>query len=188
MGGGPSGLIKNMEDELAAGNVPNTPQFQKKRTDELIAQNLAAREADLAKGRARGQELFGEGSLGRVGSERSADIQDVIARRRANLEGFTPEEKSAMEAEAIGGIGQSSQTALRQLRGVQGAQGLRGGTAAAQQVGVLQNAANQEALARRDLFLKNMGAKREGLGQFEQSVSLPPISRNSSISGLLSIV
>lgn len=163
MGGGPSDAeIEKKEKHQAAE--------QKRRSQELVDQFQSARDVDLAKGRARGQEEFGEGSLGRLNAERNADIANVIARRRAALEGFSPEERNAMESQAIGGINQSAQSALRQLRGVQGAQGLRGGTAAAQQAGVLQNAANQEAQARQNLFLQDVAARRGALDSFEQGV------------------
>lgn len=131
----------------------------------------AAREADLAAGRARGQEMFSEGSLGRVRSERSQDINDVMARRRANLEGFTAEEQNAMRDTNLKAIQQAAQGQMRSLRRDQARSGVRGATASAQMAAAQK--ANQGVIAdqERELFLKQMDARRQALGQFEQSAT-----------------
>lgn len=137
----------------------------------LRAELEAARERALEKGRARGQELFGQGSLATRGlEERKASFEDILAQRRAQMQGLTPEEQSALEQQALGGISTGTQTALRQLRGVQGATGLRGGGAAAQQAQILQEGQKQTAQAQQDIFLKNIAARRQALSEYEQTV------------------
>lgn len=131
----------------------------------------SSRESDMAKGRARGQELFGEGKLGRVNEARSADIQDVISRRKAMLEGYTPDEKAAMRDENIRSMQRQTEGQMRALRGAQAASGVRGATASAQNVQLAKGQQEQSRQMERDLFLKNADAKRAALGAFEQSAT-----------------
>lgn len=123
---------------------------------------------------AKGQELFGkefkEGALGRLDVERTADVSDVIKRRRAGLEGLSAEENQALRERAGKGIERGTQTALRQLRGIQGARGVRGGSAVARQTGVLRAGIEAKAGVERDLFIANIAQKRQALGAFESSI------------------
>jgi hypothetical protein len=137
----------------------------------LAEKYSVAREGDMAKGRARGQELFGEGKLGRINAERSADISDVIARRKSMLEGYTPEEKNAMRDENIRSMQRQTEGQARSLRGAQAASGVRGATASAQNVQLAKGQQDQSRQMERDLFLKNADARRAALGAFEQSAT-----------------
>lgn len=131
---------------------------------------VAAREGDLAKGRARGQELFGEGSLGRLGADQTSAINDIMTRRQSMADkGLSAEENNALRDSMNAGINQNEQTQLRQLRGIQGATGVRGGLAGSQQAQVLANTAANKANTERDLFLKNIEAKNQALGDLEKS-------------------
>lgn len=130
-----------------------------------------AREADMAKGRARGEEIFKEGALGRVNEGRSADIQDVIARRKANLAGFTPEEQAAYREKNLSAVNQAAQGQLRAMRGSQAASGVRGATASAQRKALAKDFGAQAAQNERDLYLSNINQRREALGQFEKSAT-----------------
>lgn len=163
MGGGPS----DEEKQKAAQAQAQAQQAIKDRSKELLGEAQAAREADMAKGRERGNELFGEGALGRVSAERSADIADVVARRKAALSGLTPEQQNALQSQALAGIQQGTQTNLRQLRGIQGAQGIRGGAAAAQQANVLNQGLVQRANAERDIFTDNINRQAQALNSLE---------------------
>jgi hypothetical protein len=145
-------------------------QFQSM-ADQRAAAMAAAREQDMAKGRARGEELFKEGTLGRVRQDRSQDIQDVIAQRRANLQGFTPEEQNAMRENNLKTIQQSAAGNIRALRGQQAASGIRGATAGAQIASAQRASQANVADTERELFLKQMDAKRSALGAFEGSAT-----------------
>lgn len=134
-------------------------------------QNAAARAADLAKGQARGEQIFGNQALGRVDASRSADMQDVLARRKANLGGYTPEEQQAMREQNMGSILASQKMGARDLARQQARSGVRGALAANQMQA--QNLASQGQLAdqERQLFLQNIANKRDALGQYEQSAA-----------------
>lgn len=151
---------------------------KKKRKQELmdqqfdtdLAKTKAAREQDMAEGRKRGDELFSEGSMGRIEAGRPTEIASIIDQRRQQLSGFTPEEMNTMEGKANKGIGEAEYLAQRTLRGQQGRLGLSGG-AAAQQVGSISRAANKaRAESDADLFLKQIDAKRSALNSYESSV------------------
>lgn len=126
------------------------------------------RSEDIAEGRQRGQELFGELEA-RTQEERTKDFMAQLERRRqAATQGLTPEEQSALQSQALGGIARGAQTQLRQLRGVQGAAGVTGGLAAQQAGRVLGQAQQQAAQAQQNVFLQNIAARREaeeGLAQ-----------------------
>ena len=167
MGGGPA--VDPVEQ--ARRQEEERQRAAAQRQQELLDQARKGREEDLAAGRARGQELFGQGSLGtRTQDEISGDFADIIARRKAALDGLTPEERNALESQALAGINQATQTQLRQLRGIQGAQGLRGGIASAQQAQALQQGQQAAAEAQRDIFLQNIGARRQALSDLENTI------------------
>lgn len=137
--------------------------------------NEAEARAALKRDIATGKELFGgdfkEGNLGRLSTERSAEMADIIARKKAGLEGFSSEEAQALRERGGQEITRSTQTALRQLRGLQGASGVRGASAVAGQAGILQAGQAAKANVERDLFIQNINQKRQALGDLESSVS-----------------
>ena len=131
----------------------------------------AGREADLARGRERGQELFGrEQFFVRDRGDIQADTEDIIARRRASLEGFSPEERNLLREQATAPLMQQQATALRQLRGAQAQSGVRGGLAGAQQAGLISQQAGQRAGLERDVALANIQRRQEALGDFESTI------------------
>lgn len=123
---------------------------------------------------ATGQELFGgdfaAGKLGRLEAGPSADVQDIIARRKAGLEGLSAEENQAIRERGSQSIDRSTQASLRQLRGVQGATGQRGGSAVANQARILQAGQGAKANVERDLAIQNIGVKSQALGAAESSI------------------
>lgn len=129
----------------------------------------AQREADLAAGRARGEELFGNEALGRVGAQRSADIAEILAQRKAQLGGFTPEEQQAMREQNLGAVMQGQQAGARDLARQQARSGVRGALGAAQQAAFQQATQQQLANQERDLFLANIAEKRGALDKLEGS-------------------
>jgi len=102
--------------------------------------------------------------------QRSSDVEDIIARRRAALEGFSAPELNVLESRRLEDIGRAEETALRRLKGVQSEQNLRGGLAGAQQSSLLQEGARQRAALGQELFLGNIAERQRALGEFEQTV------------------
>jgi hypothetical protein len=131
--GDPLGDIKKkMQAQLDLQSPENQTRIQNERFNTQLAAARKARNEDMAEGRARGEEIFKEGNLGRVRADRSADTADIIARRKENLKGFSQEEQNAMKEGALKTLDQNAQTSARQLALQQARSGVRGATAAAQ--------------------------------------------------------
>lgn len=160
------------ESQLGAMNEERRIQAMQEAQAKFMAQAKAQREEALAQGRARGQELFADGSFGtRAQPLIGEDYATIIQKRKDALSGFSPEEQNAMQSQVMGGINNAQQTQLRQLRGIQGASGLRGAQASAQQQSVLQQGQKQKAEAGQNLFLQNIAARRAALGEFENTIN-----------------
>lgn len=113
------------------------------------------RNKDLEAGRIRGQQQFGEGSLGRID-------QATIDALRNQAGGFSNEEQNAFREQNLSTINQANQGNLRQMRIQQAAQGVRGGQATAQIAKMRNDQGAQIAQSERELYLKNIDAKRAG--------------------------
>lgn len=144
-------------------------QLDLERQQQLTDQNTADRNKDLAAGAARGKELFGDGTLGRVDATRAGEVADIIKQRQANTAGLTPEEQNAFRDQNEAAINNNTQTNLRAMRGAQGANGVKGGLAVAQQAQAYRDNAAQKAGVERDLYLKNIDLKRSALDSLEKS-------------------
>lgn len=168
--GDPLGDIKKkMQAQLDLQSPENQTRIQNERFNTQLAAARKARNEDMAEGRARGEEIFKEGNLGRVRADRSADTADIIARRKENLKGFSQEEQNAMKEGALKTLDQNAQTSARQLALQQARSGVRGATAAAQSASLQKGLAGAKADQERELFLQNVNQKRAALDALEGS-------------------
>ena len=117
--------------------------LEQARTQKKLDQSRGEREKDLAAGVARGKEIFADGSLGRL------------------AEGYSNEEMNAMRDNNLGTINAGGKANLRALRIQQAAQGVRGGQATAQVARAKADQQGQLIGSERDLFLKNIDARRD---------------------------
>lgn len=161
---------KKYAKQLAAQKTAAQESADAKYRERRLEEVTSARDKDLAAGRKRGEEVFGEGSLGRVSAERSADIADVVAKRKAELSGMAPEEETLLRDQALSRINQGSQTALRRLRAEQGASGVRGPLAASQAARILTDAGSQKAQLESDLLGKKLDLRRQALDKLETTL------------------
>jgi hypothetical protein len=173
VGGLAGGLVGNKKQndnkkKAAAAAVIEKDRLAMVEGDKL-AQIQRGREQDLASGKARGAELFGNNALGRVNEGRSADVASILAQRKANLAGFTPEEQGSMRDQNMKQILAGQQAGSRDLARQQARSGVRGGLASAQQGAMQMAGQGQLADQERQLFLENIAQKRGALDQFEQS-------------------
>ena len=153
------------------------------REKELAAQEnkQQSRQERLKTGIEFGKEIIGEGSLGRadegldriktaVGEGRQADVDQIIEERRKMLGGLNDDETRILRARSEKEISRTEETQRRRLQAIQNIAGVRGGTAASQQLAVLQQGQAQRTAFERDLILANRSAQERSLGAFEQSV------------------
>jgi hypothetical protein len=143
---------------------------QAMREQALRSQAEQSRQADMAAGRKRGEELFGNNALGNIEGRRAAEVADLINQRKSQLGGLSQEEQNAFRSQALGGIQQSQQDQQRQLMARLGASGLRGGAAAAQQANLAKEALKQQAQAEQNLFTQNIDRRRQALDAYEGSM------------------
>lgn len=150
------------EAELARIKAENEAQMAK------AAQTGNLQAADAQRGISFAKETlgFGEGTLGRLDSGAQQGIAD---RFRDLSQGMSAEELQANRDKAGEQINRSTQTMNRQLQGLQQRQGIRGATAASQQLGILSQGEDRKADFERDLFLKDRGARMEGLQNLRQA-------------------
>ncbi len=128
------------------------------------------RNLDLKAGRDRGQEIFGNQALGRLDTSRSSDVADILARRKEQLGGYTPEEQQAMREQNMAAIVNTQKAGSRDLARQQARSGVRGALASNQQAQYQLGTQGQLADQERQLFLNNIAAKRDALSGYEQSV------------------
>jgi hypothetical protein len=136
---------------------PGDPPKDTRFTD-YVDQSRSMRARDMSEGRARGEELFPDGS--------TANMRDIIERRRAFLQGFTPDEMNASRDQMNATNRTEALTAERQLRGTQARNGVRGPAAAAQVAGVHKDLARKTADNEQKLFLENAAEKRGQLDKY----------------------
>lgn len=177
---------KAAEEALARQRIADEEASFNQREIDLEKRYRENRDADLLRGRARGQELFGNNALGRVGEQRSGaisnilnqrqanmtrsgDIAEILAQRKAQLQGYTPEEQQAMREQNTAEIYRNQSAGARDLARQQARSGVRGALGAAQQSAFQQATQAQLADQERQLFLSNIAEKRGALDKFEGS-------------------
>lgn len=143
-------------------------QAERDKEKETVKQD---RQKDLEEGRKRGEQLFADGSLGRIDQNRSQEIADIVARRKANINGFNPEELNALRTNHQVEANQALATALRNQKILQAQSGVRGGLASAQQSQLLKDSNAARIANERELFLKNAEAGRQGLNAYESTIN-----------------
>lgn len=146
-------------------------QSDDERYNRLRGQAKAERDAAMAEGRARGEKEFADNSLGRVDAERSAEVGDLIAKRKERLSGYTPEEENDMRDKLNEETNRGMATTMRAVRGAQGASGVRGGLAAAQQVQVALDAQRSRTGAERDLAINKVAERARALDSLDGAIS-----------------
>lgn len=171
-----------LEQNYGSGEAYNRKSDQELRTlsndTELMGmQNRSElsrinRERDMNRGKERGEELFGEGSLGRIDASRSADMSEIIANRQDVMRnGLGAEAFQASREARLGGLQRSEQMAARQMRSGQAGSGVTGPLAQAQQMALLGQQQTGRQGAERQMLLDNVQLKNQALGAAEQSIT-----------------
>jgi len=148
-----------------------TEEERRKKLLEGSAMLRGEREKDMELGRARGEEFFKEGSLGRLSENRSADISNIVNMRKNIAEkGFGAEAFQKSREAAFSGMDRAQQLQARKLKGMQGSAGLQGGLAGSQQMDLMRQQQNERQNVERQLFLDNIAQRQSQIGASEQSI------------------
>jgi len=171
----------------APGDVaqPTPEQITEQKKNEAVNKLLGP---GIEGASALAEKLFPEGSLGRmefVGPEGreivqrykgiadryasgqpSADLQDIMNRYKAGLEGYNSQELNAMREESLQGINADVAAQQRALQKAQARSGVRGAAGVAQLAGVGRQGVNARGNLERDLFIKNADERQRRLGEY----------------------
>lgn len=166
--------IRKMGGKVALGNFPEAtdkaPEVKERPTpppgsaaaiEEVIRPGLEF-------GKEFGAEFFAEGALGRLDTERSPEIQELLDLRREQLAGLTPEEERQLREKAEIDANRAAQQARRNLIKRLAQTNQRGAVAA----GLLGDIDRERLRAQRgitaDVFSENIDRRRQALQAFEQ--------------------
>jgi hypothetical protein len=155
-----------MDADTARSIIDQSHQRRK----DYAAYSAKERQKDMLRGRARGQQLFGNEALGRVGSDRSQEVKDIIARRQRQSQGYTPQEMNAFRGQQQGNIQRQIATQQRGLQQAQAGAGVFGPAALAQRKALQQQSLAQQGGTERQMFLDNIAQRRQGMNALEQSI------------------
>lgn len=137
------------------------------------------REQDLAAGRKRGEEVFSDGALGRL------DETIMNARKQQAEQGFTGNEMNALRDQNLASLNQQNAGAARNARIQAAAEGVRGGRAVAMNNRMLGEQSAAAANSERELFLKGIESRRQGLTDLEAAQKYNQEQKNRELQGRL---
>ena len=121
-------------------------------------------EAGYANADARG--IGAEGSMGRLTDERKGEVDNLLAKQLAGLDGMTPEEMRAAREQGVTGINSQLSTNLGMLGDIAAGNGVRGGSAAGLQMGALNQAQMASGQLSRQLILDNLAQKNIAMDRY----------------------
>ena len=170
-------------------NLPNEIEAGTERGKKLVG-DLGR--ADTKLGRVNEKLGRVDTSLGRVkedqySTEKSSDVQDILARRRDALSGVDSSAAMADRAKASEAFGVSEETTRRRLSGIQANTGVRGDTAATQQAGALYQGLQARSNYERDLVIANTQLRSQALNSYEQSVQSAEAAQNQARSSNIAL-
>jgi hypothetical protein len=163
------------QDMLGGLNPMQTPAQNKVAKNQAQTQSIAdqyasQRAKDMKAGQKRGEQLFGEGKLGRVNEASSPEMQALLAQRMQQTKGYSNEERNLLNSQYMGELGQQFAGQNLEARRLAQAGGLRGPAAAALAQRSLADQSGARANLQRDLFLQEQGQARGALDKYETSL------------------
>lgn len=107
-------------------------------------------------------QALGLTDLGRLDTESSAAAKETLGNASELAKGYNSTEMAAMKSQALEATANTSQAAERRLKAMQASQGMKGGAAASQQMGLMQQGIQARANIERDLMIGQFQAKLQG--------------------------
>jgi len=156
-----TGNIGKSSKTKAATPVAELTQEQK---DSQAVQDLLGPDARGAK--VISDNLYSEGSLGRLNEERPAAVQDYINRYYSGLEGYAAPELQGMREQAQRGVDNQYQQSLVQFAKNRARSGVRGAAAGATMRNLDRERIGQQQNLEQDLLVRNADEKQNRLGQY----------------------
>lgn len=107
-----------------------------------------------------------EGSMGRLKDEYKSQLDELLAKQKAGLDGMTPAEMQAAREQGTAGINSQLSSNMSMLGDVAAGNGVRGGSAVGLQLGALQDAQQQSGALSRQLILDNLNQKNIAMDRY----------------------
>lgn len=188
-------MAKGGGQQPASGPVYTNDQWSINQANQLRNQQFnqavleANRNRSMQQGRQWGQEMFGQGTLGRLREGRTQEQADMLAQRRAgtqaagqrsaysqdalnryqqNLGGYSSPQYAALRQRAYEGFQNQAATDTRNLQRAQANNFVTGPAAAAQIARLGMGQAAESARAERDLMIADIDKQRESLDKYAQ--------------------
>lgn len=98
------------------------------------------------------------------------EVQDILAQRERGLAGYQAPELEAMRAQMAAGQQAGQQQRERALQAALAQRGIQGGSAAALQAQLAQQAYREKGQADTEMLLRQAERQRQALGEYEQGV------------------
>ena len=120
-------------------------------------------EQDLEKGRKRGAEVYGEGSLGRLDSKLTGRMREQAS------QGFTAPQYQALRERSVRDFNNRYSTGLRDLRQSTASSGAQGGVNFARRLALEKQRSDSAANAMQDLMVKDIDFRNQSTRDFFQT-------------------
>jgi hypothetical protein len=161
----PSGAtqIKQMGTPLPLGQPPGGPANA---TPGKTPEQQVRDDTALGYGMADEYGIGKEGSMGRLNDERKGEMDALLAKQLAGLDGMTPQEMQAAREQGNAGINQQLATNMAQFGDIAAGAGIRGGSAAGLQMQALSEAQSASGSLQRQLILDNMAQKNIAMDRY----------------------
>lgn len=140
---------------------PTSADLHKQTVEERLAADTAAGYANADK-----YGIGAEGSMGRLNDERKAEIDELLAKQKAGMDGMTPQEMQAAREQGVSGINGQLSTNLSMLGDIAAGNGVRGGSAVGLQMGALNQAQTASGALSRQLILDNIAQKNIAMDRY----------------------
>jgi hypothetical protein len=125
---------------------------------------------DLDAGMNFAKTHIADGSLGRLSDARQGEVNELLAKQKAGLDGMTPAEMLAAREQGNAEINRSLSGNLRQLGGIAAANGVRGGAAAGLKLGAINQATSAQGDLQRRLVLDNIAQKNVAMDRYGRTL------------------
>jgi len=164
--GGAVSVNHGIDPTLAAPGNTTTAAAPAKTPEQRAAEDAAAGYAHA--------DQYGigkEGSMGRLYDERKTEMDDLLAKQKAGLDGMTQAEMQAAKEQGTSTINQQLATNMQQFGDVAAGNGIRGGAAAGLQMQALAGAQNASGQLARQMILDNVAQKNVAMDRYGNTLT-----------------
>ncbi|MES2945169.1 MAG: hypothetical protein V4772_20070, partial [Pseudomonadota bacterium] len=136
----------------------------------LTAEERVAADTEAGYVNADKYGIGAEGSMGRLTDERKAEMNELLAKQKAGMDGMTPAEMLAAREQGTSDINKQLATNMQQFGDMAAGNGIRGGSAAGLQMQALGQAQEESGTLARKLIMDNVAQKNIAMDRYGQTL------------------